>query len=107
MPDFALRVLRAMTAVRHWLVQSFDWILMIVLVALAFLAVRYPPSWRAAAPSGSLAGALFSGAAVLLANAINRSNQRAQAYQESRRRRQKLERLDTYCCWMYRPSTCW
>jgi len=81
--------------VRRWLERRIDAILCVVLVAGAvWIAVRRPFGIEPA-PSGSLAGALFGGAAVLLANAINRANQRAQAAEESKQRRVKVERLIT------------
>jgi hypothetical protein len=84
--------------VRRWLASWIDWILLVFLVALGLWFVRYRPAWLDPAPSGSLAGALFCGAAVLLANAINRANQRAHAVQEREQRVVKLKRLVAVVC---------
>jgi hypothetical protein len=86
---------RSGSAVQRWLGRWIDWILVGALVALGLWIAARRPFGLEPAPSGSLAGALFSGAAVLLANAINRASQRAQAVQEREERLRKLRRLIT------------
>jgi hypothetical protein len=81
---------RLLSASWLFLAHRIDWILMFALVVVGLGFVRYRPDWLQPAPAGSLAGALFSGAAVLLANAINRRNQQRLEKLEHERRRAKL-----------------
>ena len=66
----------------HRIIAWIDLVLFIALIAVGLWVVRGHP-WSLDAPSAaSLAGALFGGAAVLLGNWINRSNERHKSAME-------------------------
>ena len=67
--------------------------LFILLTAVAVWLMRWQESTLDAAAASTLAGALFGGAAILLGNWINRSNEWKRAAQDLDKRRAKLKKL--------------